>query len=130
MMFAEGWVTMKRMTLAAMGALALAGCGSTDTGREQASGAEDAVTGGETLGSLIDTAVDEKAVEQLVRNSVDGALREAAREVLPAQEAAVIGAIVDEDAVARKLGETVGGKAGQDAAHVMKEALGGSEPLQ
>lgn len=88
----------------------------------------EAVIDEQALGEAAGAVIDEKAVEGVIKGAVTGTVQDALREVVPAQELGMIGAVVDEEALVRGLDKAVdrealrglaqeaGGVRGSDAA--------------
>jgi hypothetical protein len=95
---------MKNVTLIAAGALALAACGMGDANLDQQAldNSLRVAIDEKALAATVTQSVDRKAVEEIARGTVAGAVQEA----IPAEVRAV-GAVVDEQALATGIGRAI-----------------------
>jgi hypothetical protein len=98
---------MKKIILSAAGALALAACGGSGSIDDQTlQNTLGAAIDEEALAGAVNQSIDRKAVEDIARGAVAGAVQDA----IPAEVRAV-GAVIDEKALASGIDQAVDGNA-------------------
>lgn len=102
---------MKHLVFVAAAAITLAACGNPAEQANELQAKAEAAIDGQTISDTAGAVIDEKAVEGMVYGAVAGAVQSTVREVVPAEELRVIGAVVDEEALARGLDKAIDGEA-------------------
>jgi PBP1b-binding outer membrane lipoprotein LpoB len=98
---------MKVLAIAAAATIMLAGCGNPAEQAKELQGKAEAAIDRTGLGEAARTVIDEKAVEGMIKGAASGAVNDAVREIVPAQELRAIGAVVDEQAVMQRVRRTM-----------------------
>lgn len=97
---------MKKMITAAS-ALVLTACGNINETADQIRSKVDTAVDEQKLGEAVSSAVDLKALDDVVGATLSTAVDEAIGEVLPTRELAAVGAVIDGEALARGLDEAI-----------------------
>lgn len=98
---------MKKFVFVAFAAFALSACGEAAEQAEKLRSKADAAIEGQGVVDAVASALDDEAIKGMA----NGAVRQALSDVLPTEEMAVVGAVIDEEALITGLDKAVDGEA-------------------
>lgn len=112
---------VKKFVFMAISAFVLSACGDAAEQAEKLRSKADAAIEGQGLVDAVASAVDEEAIKGMA----NGAARQALGDVLPAEEMAAVGAVIDEEALISGLDKAVDGEALRGAVREVVKGAGG-----
>ncbi len=116
---------MRKMIFVTGAAFALAACGDVAEQASELTSKADAAIEGQGLVDAVTSAVNEEAVKGMAQAAASQALRDA----LPVEEMAIVGAVIDEEALMAGIDRAVDGAAlGNAAREAVKDAAERTAP--